>query len=331
LNYLRVWLTAIGLAVLLLGGWEGFWRARGFTPAANDDVGWWALSRDAADRVGPEGVVLVGSSRMQLGFDTRAFAAATGIHPVQLAIDGDSGIEVLQDLANDPRFHGTVICEFMEKYLVTLGADPTGTQADDWLREYHAANLFGRFEWRARGATQTAFAFRLPDLSAQSIAGSLRFKRLPRTPYLRMYPDRFKPADYASSDLEMLRTRHQNLVRYEFAHMPPLSPAEFVERGRRVADWAAQIEARGGRVIFVRFPTSGEIRKLEDGRFPKAEFWDRLVAEDHLTAVHFADYPALSGFSGADGTHLDRSDATRFTTALAGVLREQNLIPAAGN
>ncbi|MEO6392087.1 MAG: hypothetical protein ABIP75_09570, partial [Pyrinomonadaceae bacterium] len=119
--WLRIWFTTVVVAVVLIGGWEGFWRMRGFVPKRNDDVGWWAQERAKVYSGGTRSVVLLGSSRMQLGFDTRVFAEKTGIQPIQLAIDNDAGVDVLRDLAEDPKFHGTVICDLMEKYLVWLG------------------------------------------------------------------------------------------------------------------------------------------------------------------------------------------------------------------
>ena len=329
LSYLRLWLTAAGLALLLLGGWEGFWRARGFAPMPNDDAGWWARSRRAADHLGPDGVVLLGSSRMQLGLDTGAFASATGIHPVQLAISLNSGIPVLRDLADDPAFRGTVICEVSEANVVTVDAEPVGSRADEWLREYHTQNVFDRFEWRMRGAVQTKFAFRLTDLSSQNLAGNLRFGRLPRRPYGRMLPDRSRQADYAQSDLPVLSARNQAYIRDVLASLPPITPAEFVARGQRLREVAAKIEARGGRVIFVRFPTSGQILEWEVARFPKSDYWDALAAVDRLTVLHYADYASLKDFSCPDGTHLDYRDSARFTTALVTELRKKDLLPAA--
>ena len=82
-------------------------------------------------------------------------------------------------------------------------------------------------------------------------------------------------------------------------------------------------------MIFVRFPTSGQILEWEAARFPKAEYWDAWVARDQLTAVHFADYPALKDFNCPDGTHLDYRESSLFTTALVTILNEKGLLPAA--
>lgn len=327
--WLRTWITSVAIAVVLIGGWEGFWRARGFVPRRNDDVGWWAQERGKVYAGGTRSVVLLGSSRMQLGFDTRVFAQKTGIQPIQLAIDNDPGVDVLRDLANDANFNGTVVCELMEKYLVWIGQDSDSSQANQWLRDYHASNVFSRFEWRARGLAQTSLAFRLPDLSLQNLVTNLRQRRLPSSEpfYIAMNPDRSKSADYARTDLDRLKAFHEADVQEEFAHLPQLSPAEFFTRSKLLTVWVAAIEARGGRVIFLRFPSSGVIWQLENGRFPRPEFWDPLIKVRKLTAIHFAEYDTLKDFTCPDGTHLDYREAAPFTAAVTEIMLQKQLLP----
>jgi hypothetical protein len=86
---------------------------------------------------------------------------------------------------------------------------------------------------------------------------------------------------------------------------------------------AEQIRARGGEVVLIRMPTSGDLWTLHELQYPRAEYWDRLVAVTGLPAIHFADYPGLSGFECPDFSHLDARDSPRFTQALAAILVEE--------
>ena len=50
----------------------------------------------------------------------------------------------------------------------------------------------------------------------------------------------------------------------------------------RFADTAAAVEkirARGGKVVFVRFPMTGQLKELEDRTQPRARAWTRLLNE----------------------------------------------------
>src|SRR5262245_4426819 len=99
------------MGFLLLGGWELFWRLQGFKPSLNDDPALWALSRKKVSQGDENTVVFIGASRIQLDVNTDVFAEMTGKHPIVLAIDGELPIPVLRDLADDPSFRGTIICE----------------------------------------------------------------------------------------------------------------------------------------------------------------------------------------------------------------------------
>src|SRR5205085_10723037 len=52
--------------------------------------------------------------------------------------------------------------------------------------------------------------------------------------------------------------------------------------------------ARGGKVVFVRFPVSGELKKLEDQKTPRAKSWDPLVQATGAPGIYFEDFPELS-------------------------------------
>jgi hypothetical protein len=144
-NWGGSWVAALLLVALSLGGWESFWRARGFRPSLNDDAALWALSRKEASNGDPDSVVFVGASRIQLGLNTEVFAEKTGKRPIVLAIDGESPIPVLRNLASDESFRGLVISELTERDLLFSPAMENETNAKgtaaEWLRAYKA-NLF---------------------------------------------------------------------------------------------------------------------------------------------------------------------------------------------
>src|SRR6185312_12996442 len=55
--------------------------------------------------------VLIGSSRMWQDVDLTAWQQVTGNRPIQLAVAGKNPRPVLRELADDPAFHGLVLCE----------------------------------------------------------------------------------------------------------------------------------------------------------------------------------------------------------------------------
>ena len=103
------------LSFLFIGGWELFWRIKGFVPSVTDDLGAWARIRRSAALQGTEPVVVVGSSRIQVGFHPDVFEDMTGIRPIMLAIDGGSPVSVLKDLVFDPTFKGIIVCSLLPR------------------------------------------------------------------------------------------------------------------------------------------------------------------------------------------------------------------------
>lgn len=93
-----------------------------------------------------------------------------------------------------------------------------------------------------------------------------------------------------------------------------------LERYRWVEQQVEKIQGRGGRVVFIRMPSSGEVRRIEFLTWPREKYWDQFAASIAAPAIHFEDYPSLSGFNCPDGSHLDENSARQFTRNLLKIL-----------
>ncbi|WP_417851434.1 hypothetical protein [Thalassoglobus sp.] len=100
-----------------------------------------------------------------------------------------------------------------------------------------------------------------------------------------------------------------------------------MEDVKKVEEWVQQIASRGGRVVFVRFPTSGEHWVLDNSQYPKSEYWDRMAAFTSAETIHFTDVPALTQFELPDTSHLDYRDAPAFTNRLLDELEKRGILP----
>jgi hypothetical protein len=312
----RAWLLAAGLVLLVLGSSEGLWRARGFAPALRDGPRLWAFERARASRLGRRALVLVGASRMQVDMDLRALAAGTGMEPVQLAIDGTSGVPVLADLAADESFRGTVVFSLMPG----LAAEDD-TRAREYVAFYHEQGLSDRLEFPLWETVQRSLVSRSPALSHNVLIRAAFGRGMPTPGTGGIRPDRSRPFDYTVFDAEPRRRRVERALALRPA--PSCSPEEFLADCARHDAMARRIRARGGEVVFVRMPISGGLWTLDARRYPRADYWDRFAATADSPTIHFADYPSLSRFECPDFSHLDASDAPAFTRAFARILMEK--------
>ena len=83
----------------------------------------------------------------------------------------------------------------------------------------------------------------------------------------------------------------------------------------RVERWVEQIRRRGGSVVFVRMPIDGRLRAVEESAFSQTQSLMRDIRARNLEVIDFAE---MAGhFRCPDGSHLEASEADRFSRLLA--------------
>ena len=107
---------------------------------------------------------------------------------------------------------------------------------------------------------------------------------------------------------------------------PPVSDDSLTRRMNDVRIAVDKIKARGGKVFFVRTPSSGPAWMGEQMAFPRQKMWDRLIKTVDCPAVHFADYPAIDHFICPEWSHLSPADAVAFTKEFVKILMDKKFI-----
>jgi hypothetical protein len=312
-------LARVGCLILLLSaGVEIGWRSRGFTPMPADDVYHWCFERR---RVGksPDVLVLAGSSRFHCGLSVAEFERAASARPViQLSVSGGNPLSLLADLAQDPEFRGTVLCEVIPHlYFTNIGPwslwpglehRPFSSPGEDWLRVHASRHL----------------ALLRPELKLGRVGQGLWEKaEFPSAGPQKITRSRELLADFSQVDVEeSMRTQ---AAAYEKTGKT-LDAGALAQRISWIRQQVDQIQRRGGRVVFFRMLSSGRILEIEDLRFPDAEYWGAFVRGCGAPAIHFRDLPALDAFRCPEGSHLDRQDAAPFTRVLTLELRRRSLL-----
>lgn len=315
----RVWALALLLTVLLLGLMEVRFRDLGYRPSITDDMRLWSVQREQATADTTRPLVLLGASRIQLGFDLNAFRRAyPGRNVYQLAIDGRHPLAVLQDLASDDNFNGDVI----------IAARAESFLPRSWPEQAPYVRYF-RTTWSADKKMnlligeefQEILVLRGANLSLRRLASFWMANRaLPPINYLITDRHRERRADYSGPAVAAIRqARLQKIRAYARTARVP-SPEEWLAAARQVEPLVEDIERRGGRVAFVRFPTAGEHWEIDQKLFPKGDYWDRFAARSGVLSIHFADYPALGSYTLPDLSHLDMRDKGAFTRTLLDIL-----------
>jgi hypothetical protein len=332
-------MLATSLATLVLAAaWEIKCRSWGYAPTLNDTPDLWAMRRNA---VKPDSMVIIGDSRAWFDLDLDEIEHGLGQRPVQLAIPGSCAYPVLANLADDPSFHGTVICSVVPIMFFAPGGPPVQNSLDAINRRrtqtvaQKASNEIGMFLeehiafLKEDDLTMGELLKRLP---IPNRTGALVGPPLP--PYFetvdRERRARMVPQCAVAGPLQD-RVKYGWLPLFTPPPLPTYIPPDVFLRGmadavearfKDAASAVMKIRARGGKVVFVRLPVSGELRKLEDRATPRTGRWDRLLRDSGAPGIYFTDYPELAGFTCPEWSHLSAPDSVEFTHRLVPHLRE---------
>jgi hypothetical protein len=324
----KILVGAALIFVVLIAGWEAYWRAYGVSPGFANNNGLWAIQRRRIDAGEGDATVIVGSSRPYYDIQLPVWERLTGRRPIQLAWEGTPPLAFLEDLAADPRFTGRLI----------VGVDPqiffrgtSGLHANTlaYVRKESPSQRIG--QWLSMHLIEPYFAFDDPDFALQTVLARQPWPRRPGGTWLDL-PRRL--ADHEADRNSFLWSKLSNDREYrELARsiwrqrfVPALDPPPEARRKSireqidRTAQAVAKLRARGVQVLFLRAPSDGEYLAYERRLYPRAETWDALLTASGAPGVHFEDYPELQGYYLPEWSHMPRADAERFTVALYGVI-----------
>lgn len=334
LSLLKAGLLAAALTAAFVVGWELHWRGQGFPISYNDDESLWASKRRLVYDTSPAGPVFIGASRIKFDLDQPTWRRCTGRQPVQLALVGTSPRPVLTDLANDPRFRGTVVVDVVEGIFFSPAGSRQEKRALDRLRAYPKWSLAQQLSFRLNRALESKLVFLDEDrLTLDAFLNNLELPSRPKVFMMPLFPPKFTFNDFdrqtRMSPAFVADTAMQGQMRHVWMKLGATSGKHgdggdtltaLIQSVKQSVD---RIRARGGRVVFVRCPSDGPFWAAEQQGYPRAQYWNRLLADTHTPGVHFADYPALARFHCPEWSHLTPADAATFTAALIPILEQQ--------
>jgi len=84
-----------------------------------------------------------------------------------------------------------------------------------------------------------------------------------------------------------------------------------------------KIRARGGTVVFVALPVTGQYLDIENRMYPRKKYWDRLLQVSNTPGIHYTDYPETAGLPCIEESHLSPDNAIKYTVSLVQILRKE--------
>src|SRR6266480_5680510 len=327
------------VVIAAASAWEFYCRSIGYGPTLNDNEDLWTITRR---RVEPESVVIIGDSRGWYDLDLDELQKGLGKRPVQLAMAGSCAYPVLADLADDKTFHGTIICSFVPRLFFAPPGTPPMERGEKAVRRSHTQSPAQRASQYLAMPLEEHVAF----LKQEELTLDDLLKRLPipNRPYAQVRPrlppyfgtlDRERRArmieECARPGSELARMIQQIWIPLFTPSPPPtyIRKEEFAktmgqainQRFNDVAATVQKLRARGAKIVFVRFPYSGELKKLEDRETPRTGIWDRVLKDTGAPGIYYEDFPDLEGFNCPEWSHLSAGDSVEFSKRLIPHLR----------
>ncbi|CAN5910599.1 hypothetical protein BH11MYX3_BH11MYX3_16110 [soil metagenome] len=327
--------VTLALTIVMGVGWEILARQRGYVAGLDDTPDLWARARERLDSAPPDQVVLLGSSRMLFDLDIEEFhKAAGGPRPIQLATVGTNELFMLERLA-DSEFRGTAIVSFVPglTFLPERAATRIVRKAVERYEKGSLAQRASAWLWQQLDARLACL-----DTSELTIRKLVEQVDLPQREGLEgaaMYLPSVHHIDEERRGYmnPMVETDEdfRDQIRANWVYPdppskdPPAQQAAEREGLRQQILWreyraVSKIRARGGRVIYVRFPSSGGVLEQEDRDLPRAQTWDALLAVTGARGIHFQDHPELASFPCPEWSHLSATDSVEFTRRLMPLL-----------
>jgi hypothetical protein len=321
-------LVVLVLVILLTAFWEWKMRSRELVPGdfSGTYETWAELRRQVDKRDVP--VAIISDSRLLFDTDLDRAAQLTGVRPLQLGIGGGSALPILEDIADDPHFKGLAIVGTAETvYFDTVYSVARPKKALALSRWESPSN-------RASFLIQRVISPGLAMLDDGYQLSTLVFHLDPdwRAGVRGPYHDVWKVGQMDAGDQTWIWRRlehdqrlsnHARTVWHELFPPFPIDDKNISEIFVRTKTAVDKIRARGGDVVFVRPPSSPDLRAIEDKHIPRARGWDALLAYTHTNGIHIDDLPTVQHLTLPEGSHLTHACATVFTDAYIRILAQK--------
>ena len=326
------WLHILGLAIFIFVSFVSFMEislnGKSHSQTITDSEGKWARQRALASHLGKHALILVGASRFQLDMDLDVLRQSTGLEPVQLAITGSPFEPVLAGLAADPTIRGTVLVDYYDH---NVGVnDGIGAVYE---RNYETRRGAGEIEELLENELHEhllSYHYSGKPLNALRI-GIMGQPMVGQN--MTVLPDRSILADYKSDpntkyayyhwiikllgvDINPKSDGVENILSKKVSLVTPKDNKEFIKNISAVRTMVSEINSHGGRVIFIKMPSSGMYREFEDRRYPRKQFSDIFSKNVGAKLFQSEDFSTLKNIVCPDGSHLDYRNRSQFTTAL---------------
>jgi hypothetical protein len=339
-HFLKAGVFTLLAVTAFIVGWEFYWRSRGFVPTYNDDKILWASKRKEIYKPADQATVFIGPSRIKFDLDIPTWEGLTGEKAIQLAIVGTSCRLILNDLANDKKFKGKLIIDATEFTFFSGGAqrDKSATQT---LNYYYKETPSQKISSEINYALESKLVFlEESKFGLNSLLNGLNIPDHRGVIGPPAFPKEFSVSsiDRQSSFTPMFLSnpyliniqinnwiKRNNWIKKCLTDksVHGLKGDSLMIQMEEIKIAIDKIRSRGGRVLFVRPPSSGGYKQAEEIVYSRQEYWDKLLMYTNTPGIYYADYPETANLICPEWSHLKPADAIIYTKNLVRTLQDE--------
>ncbi|MFT3909191.1 MAG: hypothetical protein QM737_07155 [Ferruginibacter sp.] len=313
--------------------WELYVRHKGFDRSYDDEGPLWSDKRKMIYESSDKSTVFIGSSRIKFDLDIDTWESITGDHAIQLACVGSSPLPVLENLADDKNFKGKLVVDVTEPLF--FSTSPNNTETPEKNISYYKEQTPAQWaSFKIDHLLESQFAFL--DKDRLSLNASLNLLEIPSRPNVFQFPvfapgfgrvkfnrQEYMTEDFLKDSVQQIQMRNIWAFFRKMSKDPPASGSKLDSIFALIKNAVDKITTRGGKIIFVRTPSSGSLLDGERMGYPREKYWNRLLSYTNCAGIHFEDYPAIAHFECPEFSHLALPDGILFTKELIRILKEK--------
>ncbi|HAT67781.1 MAG TPA: hypothetical protein DCS66_24810 [Flavobacteriaceae bacterium] len=352
MNLKRSFILATIFGLILIVGWELYWRSQNRTPNLDDNKALWAQQWSKFETSNENKIVFIGSSRILFDIQRPIWKKYTNTDAIMLGVQGGTPLPILKQVLEDTNYKGLIVVgvapdlffwaseidDFSwkrSKALLDYSKDRTYAQRINQnlsipLQKNLAFYRDGNEEW----SDDVDLATLLKNLRSGERAGPIpppffNFEDVHLDRNVEMSTKATQDSVFANTIIKAWGLDEWEKEIEDSEEYKKMQKDIENKRNKVISyfsKYAEEYTRKGGSIVLVRCPSSGKYRDLERRDFPREEFWDSLVNNTNLPSIHFEDYPQLMGLKIPELSHLSKEDANFFTLELIKIFKQEGIL-----
>jgi len=291
----------------------------------------WADWRAGIEELDSDDVVIIGSSRGHFDINIHHWKQLTGNRPVMLAYPGSSPYHPFEDIVDNSSFSGILVVSVSPGLFFTLSDSWGAGRGKDFVDHYYNRTYAQRLNSFVFRFIDPYLAYTDPSISLEGLIDRIPIPDRDSVWHPEIWPPmvsmdiyrniRMIPAMEVDTVLQRRQTEiwDRPVWKNRSADSINVILEHYVSHARK-------FKARGGRIVFLRPPVTGQYLKHEPLMYPREHYWECLLEGSDAPGFHFMDNSETRRMVPPEWSHLNRKDADRYTELVIDFLKDENLI-----